>query len=309
MVLICSLAAFLSGMCLSLQGPTNAALARRSDRFSASFISSLVGLLLSLLWMMLAGKGDLSLLPQCRFWMYLGGVYWVYRLFLTMIGIQYLGLALTVTLTMLGQMATSFVIDIFGAFGVTAVPVSMLRLGGICAVALGILLIDIGNRRSSTASSAPDSRHSLLLVVPVFGVGVGSSLRVPASAAMSAIIGSHEATFISFVIGTALTFAAALIINRGRLIFPKKNQSRPWFYLGGLYGVIAQFLNIISVPALGVTLQSACGMFGRLICSVFTDHFGLLETKKAKISAWRLSGILSIALGVCLVTVAKLGYG
>lgn len=307
MVFVSLLLAFSSGVCLSLQGPTNAALARRSDRFSASFISSLAGMLLSLLWMLSAGKGDLLQLPCCQFWMYLGGAYGVYGLFLTMIGIQHLGLALTVTLTMLGQMATSFVIDVLGAFGVSAVPISMLRLCGIFSVALGILFIDIGNRRRESKADVQGTRRSPLLVLLVFGVGVGSSLRVPASAAMSAIIGSHEATFISFVIGTGLTLIAALIVNRGRLLLPGKGQARPWFFLGGFYGVIAQFFNIVSVSALGVTLQACCGMFGRLICSVFTDNFGLLETVKVKISAWRLWGIFAIALGVCLVTVAKLG--
>ena len=56
-------------------------------------------------------------------------------------GIPTVGVVVTVSAAILGQMLGSFLVDTFGWFGVNRIPIDPLRLLGIALLVIGVLLV------------------------------------------------------------------------------------------------------------------------------------------------------------------------
>ena len=76
--------------------------------------------------------------------------------------------------------------------------------------------------------------------------------------------------------------------------------------IGGVYGAAAVFVNMVAVPYIGAALVVSAAMFGSLAGALIIDNYGLFRAAKVDMNRWRYVGVLVIACGVVLVTVAKL---
>jgi transporter family-2 protein len=86
------------------------------------------------------------------------------------------------------------------------------------------------------------------------------------AAAQSAI----ASTFVNFVVGTAV-LAVAAAVSVATQGWPENWPSEPWFYVGGVIGVIFIAVAAILVRLTGVLLLSMSNVAGQLIASVLLE--------------------------------------
>lgn len=106
----------------------------------ATFCSLLVGTIVALLYCFTAGytSPTVAQVRQAPPWAWLGGFVGVFFLWSSVVVSARLGVALTLGLTIVGQMATSVLIDHFGLLGAAVRVVTTGRLIGVALMAAGV---------------------------------------------------------------------------------------------------------------------------------------------------------------------------
>jgi transporter family-2 protein len=140
-----------------------------------------------------------------------------------------------------------------------------------------------------------------LAVVLTAATGGLVALQAPINGGLGRVIGTWQAAFFSFAIGTvALALIAALA--KGGLGQIAEVRGVGWVYLtGGLLGAAYITSVIVTVGSLGAGGVVAATIAGQLAISVVVDHFGLLGVERQPITAARVAGIALLVAGTFLV--------
>lgn len=127
------------------------------------------------------------------------------------------------------------------------------------------------------------------------------ALQAPVNSVLGRAVGTWQAAFVSFAIGTiALAFIAALASGGLGDISGVRNVS--WVYLtGGLLGAAYVTTILVTVRTLGAGGVVAATIAGQLAVSVVVDHFGLVGVAKQPISVMKVLGIVLLGVGTYLV--------
>lgn len=328
--------ALLAGLAMAVQTPTNGSLGVLCAVERSTVVNFLGGWILLALLVVTVGSGDLALAAQAPWWQFLGGAYGVYIVLAVSAATPVLGVALTLAVVMLGQLTAGMAIDTLGVLDAARLPFSALRAAGCAAVAVGIVFVYVSRWKLGKASAAArkaaargaswqsgagsddpgadetgDAWRAVYLMVMVFVAGVVSAMQSPTNAALSRHVGSLEASFVNFSVGLVAAFAALAVrcVRRGERPVPPRDalrRTRPWQYAGGVYGTVIVVAAVLATPVIGVGLLMACEMFGQLVGGMVIDGLGLLHTPRVRLDGWRLGGVLWIAVGIALVTAARL---
>src|SRR5215213_4811463 len=138
-------------------------------------------------------------------------------------------------------------------------------------------------------------------VVLTAGVGGLIALQAPINSMLGKSVGSFQAAFISFAIGTLLLAVIAGVAKGG---FGSMGEARhlSWYYLsGGVLGAAYVTTVLVTVRELGAGPVVAATIAGQLTMSVVIDQFGLLGLPKDPISLGKVVGVVLLAAGVFLV--------
>jgi transporter family-2 protein len=124
--------------------------------------------------------------------------------------------------------------------------------------------------------------------------------QAPINSHLGKSIGTFQAAFVSFAIGTAALFLV-LVIGGG--LGDVHLGAVRWYYLtGGLLGVVFVSTLLVAVRTLGAAGILGGTLVGQMGASVVIDRFGLFGVERAAITATRLAGIALVAAGAWLVT-------
>jgi bacterial/archaeal transporter family-2 protein len=143
-----------------------------------------------------------------------------------------------------------------------------------------------------------DRGVAVLLTAAVGGL---IALQAPINSNLGKTIGTFQAAFVSFAIGTVVLLAIALVADGG---FGDLGEVRNigWVYLtGGLLGAAYVTSVLVTVRTLGAGGVTAATIAGQLSMSLVVDQFGLLGVAKQPITAVRVLGVLLLAAGVYLI--------
>ena len=140
---IAMLAVILAGGATALQAPTNARLAAAvASPVNAAFISFAVGTAaLGIIAAVLHTRPDMVAPRSLPAYAWFGGLYGAIFVVAAAWAVPRLGVAMTVTLMVAGQLLLSVVLDHFGALGVPQNPISLTRVAGLALVVAGVLLV------------------------------------------------------------------------------------------------------------------------------------------------------------------------
>lgn len=140
------LAVVLAGGATALQAPTNARLAEAvASPVNAAFISFAVGTVaLGMLALMLQTRPDMAATRALPWWVWIGGLYGAVFVVAAAWGVPRLGVAVTITLMVAGQLLISLFLDHFGAMSVPKQPMNVMRVAGILMVIGGVVLVRKG---------------------------------------------------------------------------------------------------------------------------------------------------------------------
>ena len=143
-----------------------------------------------------------------------------------------------------------------------------------------------------------DRGAAVLLTAAVGGL---IAMQAPINSMLGKTVGTFQAAFVSFGIGTMLLLAIALVA-KGSLADIPEARHLSWYYLtGGVLGAAYVTTVLVTVRSLGAGPVVAATIAGQLTMSVIIDQFGLLGLDKDPISAMKLGGVLLLALGTLLV--------
>lgn len=140
------LAVVLAGGATALQAPTNARLATAvASPVNAAFVSFAVGTAaLGILAAILHTRPDVEAAKGLPWYAWIGGLYGVIFVVAATWAVPRLGVAMTITLMVAGQLMLSLILDHFGALGVPQAPISLTRLAGVALVIGGVILVRRG---------------------------------------------------------------------------------------------------------------------------------------------------------------------
>jgi bacterial/archaeal transporter family-2 protein len=127
------------------------------------------------------------------------------------------------------------------------------------------------------------------------------ALQAPINGQLGRSIGTFQAAFVSFAIGTIALLAIATFA-KGGLGEVAGVRSVPWWFLtGGILGAVYVTSVLVTVRTLGAGRVVAATIAAQLAFSVVVDHFGWLGVERERIDAVKLAGIALLAVGVWLV--------
>ena len=127
------------------------------------------------------------------------------------------------------------------------------------------------------------------------------ALQAPINSTLGRSVGTFQAAFVSFLVGT-IALAVVATLARGGLGQVGEVRSVAWYYLtGGLMGAVYVTSVLVTVRSLGVGGVTAATIAGQLTLAVVVDHFGWLGVERQAITLTRVAGIVLLAAGVALV--------
>lgn len=128
-----------SGIIMAVQGSFNAVLSKSTGLLETSFIVHLVGLMGAavLLFVFKMGKGDLMAWTAAPWYTWIGGLLGVAIVYLVAASIPSIGMGNATTAIIVGQVATAFLIDYFGGFGLNRISFGWHQILGLVLLAAG----------------------------------------------------------------------------------------------------------------------------------------------------------------------------
>ena len=140
-----------------------------------------------------------------------------------------------------------------------------------------------------------------LAVILTAAVGGLIALQAPINSQLGKRIGTFQAAFFSFAIGTVLLLVIASVAKGG---LGRIGDARhiSWYYLmGGVLGAAYVTSVLVTVRTLGAGGVVAATIAGQLTAAVVVDQLGILGVEKQPITAPRVIGIGLLAVGVWLI--------
>jgi transporter family-2 protein len=127
------------------------------------------------------------------------------------------------------------------------------------------------------------------------------ALQAPVNSMLGRTVGTWQAAFVSFAIGT-VALACIAGLSSGGLGQVAEVRHVSWYYLtGGLLGAAYVTTILVTVRTLGAGGMVAATIAGQLAVSVVVDHFGLVGVAKHPITLTKIVGIALLAAGTYLV--------
>ncbi len=127
------------------------------------------------------------------------------------------------------------------------------------------------------------------------------ALQAPINSTLGRAIGTWQAAFFSFVIGTVALALVASLAAGGLSSIAGVRHVSVLYLTGGLLGAAYITSVLVTVRYLGLGGVTAATIAAQLAVSVVVDHLGLLGVDKQPVSAARVAGIVLLALGTYLV--------
>jgi transporter family-2 protein len=127
------------------------------------------------------------------------------------------------------------------------------------------------------------------------------ALQAPINSALGRSIGTWQAAFVSFAIGTAALALIAALASGGMARIGGVRDVSLVYLTGGLLGAAYITSVLVTERALGLGGVTAATIAGQLAVSVVVDQFGLLGVARQPITATRAAGVVLLGLGTYLV--------
>jgi bacterial/archaeal transporter family-2 protein len=136
--------AILAGMMMPTQGAINTRLATYVDSpVSAAFISFAVGTIALFIYLIATGVplSNLANAKDAPPIAWIGGILGAFFVSAVAASIPRLGVAMTFSLAIAGQMLITLILDHFGFLGVPVKEISLVRILGVTLITIGVILI------------------------------------------------------------------------------------------------------------------------------------------------------------------------
>ena len=131
-----------TGVILAIMVSLNGGVSNAAGNYASSVIIHFIGLI-GIIFVLIFTKSKIKNLKGIPFYMFSGGLIGVLTVLFTNASSGVLGVSLTVSLTLLGQLVTSLVIDNFGYFNMPVVKFDKRKILGLVIIITGIYVMTL----------------------------------------------------------------------------------------------------------------------------------------------------------------------
>ena len=131
-----------TGVILAIMVSLNGGVSNAAGNYASSIIIHFIGLI-GIILVLIFTKSKIKNLKGIPFYMFSGGLIGVLTVLFTNASSSVLGVSLTVSLTLLGQLVTSLVIDNFGYFNMPIVKFDKRKILGLVIIITGIYVMTL----------------------------------------------------------------------------------------------------------------------------------------------------------------------
>ncbi len=143
-----------------------------------------------------------------------------------------------------------------------------------------------------------DRGAAVLLTAAVGGL---IALQAPINSMLGKSVGTFQATFLNFAIGTVVLAAIAALSAGGLGTLGEARHVAPQYFLGGLLGAAYVTSVLVTVRALGAGGVTAATISGQLAVSVLVDQLGWLGLERDPLTLDKVAGLALLAAGTFLI--------
>ncbi|MGY3765768.1 DMT family transporter [Vagococcus vulneris] len=250
----------LSGVILSLMISINGSLSSIYGIYLAAIIIHIVGTIFASLIRLFSGNRTPLFKIQPR-WVYTGGLIGVFTTIFLNFSFGKISMTSIIALGLLGQTATSLIIDTCGLFGMKKHPLNRSAIIGLVFSLFGMfIMLD-----ASVVSG-------IVAVVLSFLSGISIVISRTINAKLSESIGSLNGSLVNHIVGLGASIAIAIVtIPQSVLSLNLAANQSLWVYLGGMMGVIVVMLaniTVLKVSNFNITILT---FIGQLLTGVIID--------------------------------------
>lgn len=304
-----------AGLILPLQTSANTKLSKKcgSSVFASLFTFTEALIILSI-FVLISEKSisiNFTLLAKQPWWIWTGGAWGVIFVAMSALLCAKIGVVQTTILPVFGQIVMSILIDSFGLFNSTVIPVTTFKILGAILVFAGIVVsnVKIGEKKEKTEAEKKDfSLKTFFYMLAGILVGMIGAIQTAINAQVGIVLNStSKATILSFAGGIIFAlFLSIFIIIKSKGMPFNKNETRTWWmYTGGILGLIYVYANIALATKAGTAITVVMMLLGSTAGGLVIDTLGLFETTKQKLSLQKIAGLLILIVGVIFIQFIK----
>ena len=299
---------FIVGLLIGIIFPMQTAInSKLRFKVGSPYLAAMVAFIVSSIFLgLITGLQGKSLLVSPAlfstqpWWIWIGGILGIMGGTIPIILFPHLGSVQTVVIPIFGQVIMSMLIDNFGWFASPIFKFSWLRLVGMIALLIGLLLVIVV--RKSRRRQADFHQLFWQLLGLLAGAALASQAAV--NGRLGAVLRSPvHAAFISFLTGMLILVLGVSLLERD--LNHLKNglgHGNPWWiWFGGLLGGLYVFGNSFLAPLIGTGATVVIVLLGNIVGGLLIDQFGLLGAHRYSITPRKGIGLILMLLGVSLV--------
>lgn len=133
--------AIIAGSVLSFESAIYGKLGENIGQLETSFYNFLMGTLILGILVLFFGKGKLSYVSKAPKWSLLGGILGVIYLTVIVLSVPFVGVGITMTAVIIGQLIMSMVVEHFGWLGIEKTKVNKEKVFAVIAMVIALILI------------------------------------------------------------------------------------------------------------------------------------------------------------------------
>ncbi|MGK9043325.1 DMT family transporter [Mammaliicoccus vitulinus] len=133
--------AILAGSVLSFESAIYGKLGENIGQLETSFYNFLMGTLILGILVLFFGKGEMSFVPKAPKWSLLGGILGVIYLTVIVVSVPFVGVGITMTAVIIGQLIMSMVVEHFGWLGIERTSVNKEKIFAVISMVIALILI------------------------------------------------------------------------------------------------------------------------------------------------------------------------
>lgn len=244
-----------------------------------------------------------AMIDAAPWWSWFVGLFAVVTITIAIHLFKEIGQLQAMIIPMFSQLIFSLLIDHYGWFGATVMPLAGNRIIGALLLILGIVMVVILPRLGAKQQTANKGSRLVMWQLLAVASGCLSASVTGAYPVLGAAVGNPvQATTLAFFVATVVLLLLCTLNGSVRLVGKAFSRQYPWWmWTGGLCGAMIVFGNAWLVPKVGVGVFSMALLVGQLALSMLMEHFGWLGAPRKAITWVKIVGILLMLGGVALI--------
>lgn len=221
------------------------------------------------------------------------GIFAVFSLGLTGFCVDKLGTAVTVCLSVSGQLFMSAIVDHFGFFGTEKIPIRATKIPVFLCILAGILIINFAGAPSF--SSVPNKLILFFCLLLALLAGFITIIARMFTYETTKYMGKFGGGCMSCLTGAVIAILLMFVLSGFHLSFDVYWKVPPIGYLTGPLGTISCFFSNIAYDRIKIFFATICLLVGQIAAGILADLILLGSFQPGKII-----GITVVCIGIFL---------